>query len=140
MNHTHDDARLTFGCPACAAAVIDDQAAAELAAAPTRRCTWHCRYLATTTGDDNAIATLTFTLDVKVPPGRTGSQVDDQYCGLAGERFMLTLPDTLTDEAVHAAIETMEVVRVSIGATLPDTIDGPVEPASVPLFDLDGAA
>lgn len=101
MNHTHPETdRLTFGCPACAQAVAADQAAAELAAAPTRRCTWHCRYLTTSDVEDSAIATLTFTIAVKVPAGWNGDQVDHQYCAAAGERFALTLPDTLTAAAV----------------------------------------
>ena len=139
-HHTHPDTdRLTFGCPACAQVVAADQAAAELDAAPTRRCTWHCRYLATSDVEDSAIATLTFTIAVKVPAGWNGDQVDHQYCAAAGERFILTLPDTLTAAAIDAAIETMEVTRVAIGETLPETLDKRPT-ADVPLFELGGAA
>lgn len=137
--HTHPDTRLTFGCPACATEVAADQAAAELAAAPTRRCTWHCRYLNVNPDRTTDLATIVFTIAVKVPAGWNGDQVDTQYCAEAGERFALTLPDTLTNEAVSAACETMEVERVVIGDTLPDTLDAP--PAvDVPLFDLHAGA
>ena len=118
--HTHGDARITFGCPGC----IHLAEEARIANAPKRLCVWHCRY---TTGYDDEIRTITFARKVRVPYGWTGDQVDRRYLDVAGEAFVLALPDDIPMEHTQWALETMEVTKVVIG----DLVLDPVEPQGV---------
>lgn len=118
--HTHDDDRITFGCPGC----IHLAEEARIAIAPKRLCVWHCRY---TTGHADELATITFARKVRVPDGWTGDQVDQRYLDIAGEAFVLALPEDLTKDAVLWALDTMEVTKVVIG----DIVLDPVEPQGV---------
>ena len=138
MHNHHDTARLTAGCPACTAIVRADQAAAELAAAPMRRCQWVCRFLNTNPTDGALIDELSFTLVVRVPAGWPSSRLADQYAGLTAIAFAEHLPATFPASAIDAAQETMEVLEIVIGQTVPDVF----APAAldVPLFELDVAS
>lgn len=110
--HTHDDhAQLTFGCSACVARAEQ----ARLDNAPVRAVTWHCEYEANGELDE-----LEFTLNVKVPDGWDGQQVDEAYIDLTGEAFVMALPDCVDMDDTSEALETMYVRKVVIGAVIAD--------------------
>lgn len=116
--HTHNDGRITFGCPGCIA--LAEQA--RLDNAPLRLCVWHCDYMTPDPADQDLriFRSLTFALKVRVPDGWTGDQVDRQYAGLTGEAFALALPDDVPTEHTDWACETMEVTKVVIGEIVLD--------------------
>lgn len=139
-NHT-DTARLTAGCPACTAIVSADQAAAALAAAPMRRCQWVCRFLNTNPADGALIDEVSFTLVVRVPEGWTSSRLADQYAGLTSIAFAQHLPAaTFPASAVDAAMETMEVLEIVIGQTVPEPALAVPAALDMALFELDVAS
>lgn len=110
--HDHDNPDdLVIGCSACIVRVQADQEDAELAAAPVRRCTWHCRYMAS-----GRLQNLTFALDVPVPAGWSGDQVDEWYAELSGDAFLMALPSSVPIAETDNACWTMGVERVAIGA------------------------
>ena len=138
-NHT-DTARLTAGCPACTAIVRADQAAAELATAPMRRCQWLCRFLNTNPADGALIDEVSFTLVVRVPEGWTSSRLADQYAGLTSIAFAQHLPATFPASAIEAAMETMEVLEIVIGQTVPEPALAAPAALDMALFELDVAS
>lgn len=125
--HTHVDPDVLHqGCDACINRVRADQRAALIEAAPRRRVTWHATYQLEVEGDHLEIA---FSLDVKVPAGWTGEQVDDEYASLTGEAFTMALPDSYTYADIEWAIVTFRLLpNIEIGPIVPD---GPVGPTPV---------
>ena len=136
MSHTHDDDRLTIGCPTCATNVAADQRAALLAASPLRNVTWHCTY-DTPYGDggDDDTHILSFTRQVRVPHGWHEWQVDDEYTTLTGAAFIDALPDSVPPELTEYACTTMNVERVAIGSVVPEP-DRPLDAVTSSLFDV----
>lgn len=115
--HTHDDDRITFGCPGCIARAEQ----ARIDNAPLRRVTWHCDYVLP---DDDEPAgpprSLSFTLEVKVPDGWGADKVDEHYAGRTGEAFAMALPDSVPMNDTAYACESMEVIGVQIGNIVAD--------------------
>jgi hypothetical protein len=123
--HEHDDPNeLVIGCRACIDVARMDQLLAEVDAAPLRRCRWTCKYFI---GADTH--RLTFDRDVRVPTGWDGWRVDDYYAGLTGEAFVMALPESVTIHDTDKAVETMEVVSVTIGAIVPDAATADKQPS-----------
>jgi len=137
MSHTHDDDRLTIGCPACATNVAADQRAALLAASPLRNVTWYCDYnLPSDDGwDDDDTHILSFTRQVRVPHGWHEWQVDDEYMDRTGAAFVDALPDSVPIKLTEYACTTMNVERVAIGSVIPEP-DRPLDAVASSLFDV----
>ncbi len=70
--HTHDDNRLTIGCPACLAVVRTEQEHLRWADAPRRRTHW--AYVGSRTKDSG-----TFTVVLPVPLGASSDDVTMHY-------------------------------------------------------------
>ena len=124
---------LVAGCVDCVAVVKRDQREAEINAAPLRRCTWTCSYQLP--GDDEqecgSERTLRLTLDVRVPAGWTGWDVDDEYSHLTGDPFLMALPSSVLMEWTDYACQSMDVANVVIGAIVPEPKRAPVEMPSL---------
>lgn len=99
--HNHEGDALTFGCPACIVRARQDQDRAALAAAPIRRCTWTFGYYPVNRGHGE----LTFTLDVPVPAGWDGWQVDEEYAGETGAELARLAPDDCMDAVDFGSVE-----------------------------------
>lgn len=113
--HVHEDpAVLTVGCSACVARVSFDQERADVAAAPTRRCTWKATYWTI------KLRHVTFSLDLKVPSGWTDERVDEFYIDCTSEAFTNALPAKCSPNYIQNAIETFRLVSVTIGAIVPE--------------------
>jgi len=114
MTHNHSDIdRLTFGCQGC----IDLAEVARWANAPIRHCTWRCNF--TYAGRDYR---QSFALDVRVPDGVTWQQIDEKYIDLAGEAFVMALPeDVVPMDGTVKACESMDVHSVVVGPIVGDT-------------------
>ena len=120
MNHTHDDDRLTFGCPACIFAVERDR----IDNAPLRHTKWLCSYRYVPEGEPASIgASVTVDMVCRVPAGWDSDQIVTEYDCDLGELFVMALPDNVPHFETEYACSTMNVERVTIG----DTIRPPVE-------------
>ena len=137
MSHTHDDDRLTIGCPTCATNVAADQYAALLAASPLRNVTWYCTYNTPSDDgwDDDDTHILSFTRQVRVPHGWHEWQVDDEYMDRTGAAFVDALPDSVPPNMTEYACTTMNVERVAIGSVIPEP-DRPLDAVDPSLFDV----
>lgn len=69
MNHSHDDDKVTIGCPACIELVRTSEQCARWDEAPLRQVTWHCTYQ---TSESNVVIGPL----VKVPQTETERQPD----------------------------------------------------------------
>lgn len=105
VQHDHEGDMLTVGCLACIARVQHDQERAALTEAPVRRCTWTFR------ADDKR---HTFTMDVKVPTGWEGWQVDDEYAGDTGGPIGTCLYES-GDIECDGMWEACNTIRCTIG-------------------------
>jgi hypothetical protein len=124
--HPHNGV-LVVGCPDCIAVVKRDQREAAIDAAPLRLCTWTCHYALP--GDDEECGpprVLRFDLEVRVPAGWTGWDVDEEYGSLSGDAFVFALPDSVLLEWTDYACTTMEVHNVSIGTIVAEPKPAPV--------------
>lgn len=129
--HPHDGV-LVAGCAECVTVVKRAQREAEINAAPLRRCTWTCSY--ELPGDDEECGTspsLRVTLDVRVPAGWTGWDVDDEYSHLTGDPFLMALPSSVLMEWTDYACQSMEVTNVAIGAIVPEPKQAPADVPSL---------
>lgn len=110
--HTHPDtSALTFGCSGCIERVQRDQKTSAWRDAPYRRCTW--RFNLTDRYGERG-EWLSFTLDVRVPQGAEGWEVDEWYAGDTGEAIERACKKAGIDddEAIFKACHT---IKCSIG-------------------------
>lgn len=127
--HTHDDDRITFGCPGCIARAEQ----ARVDNAPIRHVTWHCSYSVPTGKGYEQQHTLSFMLAVRVPDGWGPDKVDERYASMTGEAFVLALPSEIPMEHTDVACERMEIDRVVIGDLVDQADPTPAQSEQLPL-------
>jgi hypothetical protein len=127
--HSHDDDRLTVGCPECIRATRAAEEVARWEQAPLRTVTWQCTYDGGTPTVIGETSILSFSLTVRVPDDATPDEVDEHYAGQAGEAFALALPDSVPMDATTWACETMEVESVKIGPPIVAEVPAVSEPS-----------
>jgi hypothetical protein len=112
--HSHDDDRLTVGCPECIRATRAAEEVARWEQAPLRTVTWTFSY----DNQDGETSSLVVELVVEVPDDATSIEIDERHAHLTGSAFLAALPDSLPGSWTDHACSTMEVESVKIGALL----------------------
>ncbi len=128
-HHDHEGNALKIGCAACFAAAERDQAHAAWKDAPVRRCTWSFT--------THNFKQLSFTLDVRVPAGVEGWEVDEWYMERTGPEISdaLARSGLVGDDASRAFFVACGTIRCTVGPIVPDDSKPPSDQLSL----LDGA-
>jgi hypothetical protein len=116
MNHTHEDDRLTVGCPECIRTTRAAEKVARWEQAPLRHVTWTCSYYGSRElAREGMSSELSFTLQVNVPVDADVWELDEHYAEWTGEAFVMSLPDSVSMDDTSYACETFDVSKVDVG-------------------------